>query len=178
MVRLFAILFIAAMILAFQDAPYAGQQHRSIKSLSGEQIKGYLNGKGMGLAKAAELNHYPGPRHVLDLADKLGLSKDQIAQSEKLFQDMKTEAIAAGKQIIHAEKALDSLFANNVVTPETLEAQLQRIGRLKAKLRYVHLKYHLTQKALLTPEQIKLYDQLRGYGKDGHHHGMHHHSGH
>lgn len=41
--------------------PYAGQQSRDIKALSDEEMKGYLTGAGMGFAKAAELNRYPGP---------------------------------------------------------------------------------------------------------------------
>ena len=32
-------------------------------------------GRGMGLALAAELNGYPGPAHVLELADKLDLAR-------------------------------------------------------------------------------------------------------
>jgi hypothetical protein len=52
-------------------SPYTGQERREIKALSNEEIDRYLSGDGMGLAKAAELNHYPGPRHVLELADQL-----------------------------------------------------------------------------------------------------------
>ena len=36
-------------------------------------------GRGMGLALAAELNGYPGPSHVLELADKLKLSAEDKA---------------------------------------------------------------------------------------------------
>jgi len=55
--------------------PCAGQQERPIKSLSEAEIQGYLNGEGRGLAKVAELNHYPGPQHVLDLADQFALTQ-------------------------------------------------------------------------------------------------------
>jgi hypothetical protein len=41
---------------------YAGQQTRSIKAVSEEDIASLLNGKGMGMAKPAELNGYPGPK--------------------------------------------------------------------------------------------------------------------
>src|ERR1043166_1905183 len=44
-------------------SPYAGQQSREIKSLSDQEIDGLKNARGLGLAKAAELNGYPGPRH-------------------------------------------------------------------------------------------------------------------
>ena len=54
------------------DAPYAGQQARAIKSLSDEDIAALLKGEGMGMAAAAELNGYPGPAHVLQLAGSSG----------------------------------------------------------------------------------------------------------
>src|SRR6266540_3233648 len=46
--------------LAAQTSPYAGQQTREIKSLSAQDIDDLLNARGMALAKAAELNGYPG----------------------------------------------------------------------------------------------------------------------
>ena len=76
---------ISTVVYASTDKPYQGQQPRVIKSLSQSDIEGYLNGKGMGLAKAAELNHYPGPRHVLDVADKPGLTDRQKAQTRQLY---------------------------------------------------------------------------------------------
>src|SRR5689334_5411022 len=59
--------------------PYAGLEQRAVKSLSNEQIDDLKAGRGMGLALAAELNGYPGPLHVLQLADRLELSADQRA---------------------------------------------------------------------------------------------------
>lgn len=67
------ILILSMLVLqvqAIETKPYAGQQERMIKALSTSEIDGLKKGKGMGLAKAAELNHYPGPRHVLDEASK------------------------------------------------------------------------------------------------------------
>ena len=43
-------------------APYAGEAGRDIKALSPQDVDAYLNGQGMGLAKAAELNGYAGPK--------------------------------------------------------------------------------------------------------------------
>lgn len=39
------------------ESPYAGQQTREVKALSTQEVDDYLNGRGMGFAKAAELNH-------------------------------------------------------------------------------------------------------------------------
>ena len=61
-----AIALLAVPVLA-ADMPYAGQQARPIKSLSDDDIAALREGEGMGMAKAAELNGYPGPAHVLQL---------------------------------------------------------------------------------------------------------------
>ena len=79
-------------VSAIAAGPYAGQQHRSIKALSEQEITGLLAGKGMGLAKAAELNDYPGPKHVLELVDKLSLSKQQLSKTKQLFNEMEQQA--------------------------------------------------------------------------------------
>jgi len=55
--------------------PYAGQQTWTIKALSEDEIAALRNGEGMGMAKAAELNGYPGPIHVLALVAQLGLTE-------------------------------------------------------------------------------------------------------
>lgn len=58
-------------------SPYAGEENHNIKALSAQEVEGYLNGNGMGLSKVAELNHYPGPKHVLELSEKLELAPKQ-----------------------------------------------------------------------------------------------------
>src|SRR6266513_6395086 len=73
-------------------SPYAGQQQRTIKALSVQEIGDLLEGRGMGLAKAGELNSYPGPLHVLQLADQLGLSDAQRAATASLQATMRDQA--------------------------------------------------------------------------------------
>jgi hypothetical protein len=58
-------------------SPYAGQQ-QSVKALSDEEMSTLLSGQGSGFAKPAELNGYPGPAHVLELAGPLGLDAPQL----------------------------------------------------------------------------------------------------
>ena len=65
--------------------PYAGQQVRAVTSLSPEELNGFLEGRGMGLAKAAELNGYPGPMHLLELEKELGLTASQRREVELAF---------------------------------------------------------------------------------------------
>ena len=58
-------------------SPYASLVDREIKALSAEQLANLREGRGMGLSLPAELNGYPGPKHVLELADGLGLTPAQ-----------------------------------------------------------------------------------------------------
>jgi Spy/CpxP family protein refolding chaperone len=144
--------------------PYAGLEARPIKALSEQQIADLQAGRGMGLALAAELNGYPGPMHVLELADRLGLTAEQRARTEALFAAMREEAIGLGEAVIRREAELNRLFAERTADLTGLHAVVAEIGLKQASLRVVHLKYHLAMRELLTPEQTATYQALRGYG--------------
>ena len=146
-----------------QHQPYAGMETRAIKTLSDQQIADLEAGNGMGLALAAELNGYPGPRHAIDLADQLRLTADKISRLMALYGAMKTETIPIGATLIAQERSLNSEFADHTVTLASLQATTQQIGETQAALRAAHLKYHLATVAILTPEQVKRYGELRGY---------------
>jgi len=169
------LLLLAAITTDVSAAPqasaYAGQEAREIKSLSPEEINAYLSGKGMGLAKAAELNGYPGPAHVLELARQLALTPEQRTRTEALFAAMEAKAIPLGRAIVEEERKLDRLFAGKTVTPALLASSLSELGSLQAKVRGVHLEAHLAQVQILTPEQNTRYAQLRGYDASGAHMG-------
>ena len=150
-------------------APYAGQESRDIKSLSADEVAGLLAGKGMGFAKPAELNGYPGPAHVLELADKLALTPQQRRQTEDLFAGMQQRAIAEGRALVDEERKLDRLFATRAIDPAALAATLDRIAILQSRVRAAHLEAHLAQAAILEPAQMAKYAALRGYGA-GHSH--------
>jgi hypothetical protein len=77
----FALLGLFVTAAGQAPSPYAGQEGRPIKALSETEMRDLAEGRGMGLAKAAELNSYPGPLHVLELADRLELSEAQRAAS-------------------------------------------------------------------------------------------------
>ena len=82
--------------------PYAGMQAREIKALSPEDTARLLQGHGMSLALAAELNGYPGPSHVLELAQPLQLTEAQRAQTQALMDAHKAEARELGLSVIAA----------------------------------------------------------------------------
>ncbi len=149
-------------------SPYSGEESRAIKALSDADVKAYLEGTGMGLARPAELNQYPGPRHVLDNAEALRLSETQRTGIEASFREMKAEAVALGQQIVEAERRLDALFAERTASQPAVSQLTREIAELQGQLRAVHLRAHVGVRALLTPEQIEQYVALRGYAHGGH----------
>ena len=78
-----------------QHSPYAGHEMSEIPSLTPDELAQLRNGEGMGFAKAAELNHFPGPRHVLDMAGELELTAEQRARTEEIFDAMLSIIVGA-----------------------------------------------------------------------------------
>ena len=149
---------------AATQSPYAGMQTRAIKSLSGQDIDDLRRGAGWGLALAAELNGVPGPAHLLDLRDEIGLSPAQVEAIEAIFVAMQAEAQVAGERFIAAEAAIEAAFRAGDLTPGRLRALIDTAAAARAELRYVHLSRHLDTPPLLTADQIARYTALRGYG--------------
>ena len=92
--------FISMLIATFgfseadhsHKSKYAGEEKGEIKSLSATDIEELQNGKGWGLAKAAELNGVPGPAHLLEMKEEIELSAEQIRVIEKIYMKMKQES--------------------------------------------------------------------------------------
>jgi Spy/CpxP family protein refolding chaperone len=155
---------IALSAVAFaQQSPYAGQQARPIKALSSADLDALTNGTGMGMAKAGELNGYPGPAHILMMAAMLNLTANQTAAITAIKNRMSNSAKALGATILDREQILDRQFATGTINPTLLSEETGEIGRLQGQLRAVHLKAHIETKAALTAEQITAYNKMRGY---------------
>ncbi|WP_286758457.1 hypothetical protein [Ralstonia sp. RL] len=153
-----------------QRSPYAGEQQRALKAVSAQDIADLEAGRGMGLSKVAELNHYPGPKHVLDAAKSLKLADTQIQQVRQLQEGMQHEAQRLGTQILAKEAELDSLFSGHNANEDQVHTLVADIAKLQGELRFVHVNAHLATTRLLTSEQILAYDQLRGYTDSTSHH--------
>ena len=163
---------LTALAVAQSPSPYAAEMTRTVKALSVEEARDLLEGRGMGLAKAAEFNRYPGPMHVLELAGPLGLSDTDAAAVRQVFEAMRSEARALGQKILAAEAELDRLFALGLADAATVEALTAKIGALQGKLRAVHLKAHLAIRPMFVAETVARYDALRGYTSEAvHSHG-------
>lgn len=153
-----------------QVSPYAGQEIRNIKSLSDSDVQSLRNGTGEafgGMAKLAELNGYPGPRHVLDMASELQLTDRQRVEIELIYQNMSNKAKNIGVAIIALEQDMDRALANKTITEENLKLMLDKSGDLYGQLRFVHLSAHLDTVQMLTVEQVQMYNKIRGYDSGG-----------
>jgi hypothetical protein len=146
-------------------SPYAGQRHAAETGLLANEFEALSKGAGFAMALPAELNGYPGPRHMLDATDasQFSLSPGQREAIQNLYDRMLSEARAKGQEIIQAEAQLALRFRQADVDETTLREILQRIANLRADLRFIHLRTHLKTKVMLTPEQIRRYNTVRGY---------------
>src|SRR5512134_77899 len=68
-------------------SPYAADSS-PVRGLTAREVDDLLNGRGAGFARTAELNSYPGPRHAIDLADRLELTAGQRATAGRIFEGM------------------------------------------------------------------------------------------
>lgn len=144
-------------------SPYAGQEARQITSLSEADVEELTRGGGWGLAKAAELNGMPGPAHLLEMKNEIGLSSVQVSEIIVVRDAMRAEAKRLGRKLIDMERALDEGFKGKSFTPETLEVAVVKLGNVRAQLRFAHLSAHLLTPQILTDAQVSKYNQLRGY---------------
>ncbi|WP_299507602.1 hypothetical protein [uncultured Roseobacter sp.] len=171
MIRLLAFLtapIAAASIAAAEEShqPYQGFETREITSLSEQDIDALRGGSGWGLALPAELNGFPGPAHVLELADELGLSESQEQRFSLIFQAMRVEAIAKGEALIDSERNLDKGFRSGDLDADQLRRLIEAAEAARADLRFVHLSRHLMTLDLLDEDQVAAYAVLRGYASD------------
>lgn len=158
-------LLLAAPALAQHGgpSPYSGQHHRAIKALSEKEVSDLLAGAGMGYAKAAELNRYPGPMHALEHAAELELSPAQREELASLMKRHKAEARELGVRVVDLERELDQLFATRTANEASVDRLLEQLAQAQARLRGSHLKAHLETTALLRRDQIDRYVKARGY---------------
>lgn len=144
-----------------------------VRGMSEELIQTYRTGGGGGVALLAELNGHPGPRHILDLADDLELTSEQLEQIQALIDVIQPEAIQIGEAILAGEAALEEAFRQQTIDERSLEARLTNLGTLQAELRFIHLRTHLATVEILTPDQIERYNIVRGYAAENSSQGQH-----
>jgi len=164
---LFVLLLIAGAALA-QDrlsSPYRQQAETGLRALDEKEIADLKAGTGMGLARAAELNSYPGPRHVLDAiaSGRLPASREQLERIQQVFNTMNSDAVNIGAKILAEEQTLEAGFRSATITDAELRSRVAAIAALRGELRTIHLTAHLVTRRILSETQIARYNELRGY---------------
>jgi Spy/CpxP family protein refolding chaperone len=129
-------------------------------------------GSGAGMGSYADLNGYPGPKHILEMRDTLQLTDNQEKDIEAIFDEMSGNARAKGEQVIAREEELHARFKNSAAMEPEIRRLAGEIGRLRGELRAVHLTAHIQARRVLTKEQIALYNTLR-HGTAHHASGAH-----
>lgn len=145
--------------------PHAGgpQQdpHRRVQEYEEEFERVVAQGRGFGMAFAADRNGYPGPQHVLELGERLRLTTEQQARVRALMDAMLAEARPKSARLLEAERRLRDLFANGRADEASVQAAVAEAERARAEVRLVHLRAHLATRALLTEEQRRIYHEAR-----------------
>ena len=137
------------------------QGHQVAQTCASEFEKVVGEGRGFGLAFAADQNGYPGPMHVLELKDRLKLTADQEAKARELMHAMFTESRPKSARLLEAEAKLRRLFAERVADAPAVRAAVAEVERARTEVRLVHLLTHLKTRDLLTEDQRRIYHEAR-----------------
>ncbi len=137
------------------------QGHQVAQTCASEFEKVVGEGRGFGLAFAADQNGYPGPMHILELKDRLKLTADQEGKARELMHAMFTESRPKGARLLDAEARLRRLFAERVADAPAVRAAVAEVERARTEVRLVHLLTHLTTRNLLTEDQRRIYHEAR-----------------
>jgi Spy/CpxP family protein refolding chaperone len=120
-----------------------------------------LAGDAAGQAKFAEANGYPGPKQVLDLGAVLNLTADQKRRVSEIYKATDARARELGKRIVRVEDELNTAFRQGLVSERSVNDDAEQIGRLRGKLRAVHLTARMRTKDVLTRAQIDMMKSMR-----------------
>ena len=135
--------------------------HQAAETCSAEFDKVVGEGRGFGLAFAADQNGYPGPLHVLELKDQLKLTADQEAKARALLHAMFAESKPKSARLLEAEAKLPRLFADRAADDAAVRAAVAEVERARSEVRVVHLLTHLKTRDLLTEDQRRIYHEAR-----------------
>jgi Spy/CpxP family protein refolding chaperone len=134
---------------------------QSIKPISEYNLPGVGKGEGAGSGEAAELNGYPGPAHVIQMAANLGLDDRQIGAVKAIHEEMLQAVRAIAGEVKERQHELDALFESGTVTVAALEKATSAVSEAQGRLHFVHFRAHLKTREVLTPSQISTFKQIQ-----------------
>src|SRR5687767_15843503 len=91
-----------ALAIALSSPLSSSPAQSPASALTPEEVSQLLGGEGTGQAKAAEMSGYPGPKHVLEPADKPDVSPTQRQAVTAIFDRKAADAKSLGAQIVDA----------------------------------------------------------------------------
>jgi Spy/CpxP family protein refolding chaperone len=141
------------------------QGHQAAQACAIEFEKVVGEGRGFGMAFAADQNGYPGPMHVLELKDRLKLTADQDAKMRELMHAMFAESRPKSARLLEAEAKLRRLFAERAADDAAVRTAVGEVERARSEVRLVHLLTHLRTRDLLTEDQRRIYHEARWGGR-------------
>lgn len=124
-----------------------------------DQVVG--EGRGFGLAFAADQHGYPGPMHVLELKDLLRLTPEQEARMQALMHAMFAESRPKSARLLELEARLRALFASGTADEARVRAAVADVEGARAEVRLVHLLAHVKTREVLTEAQRTAYHAAR-----------------
>ncbi|MGH6689995.1 MAG: periplasmic heavy metal sensor [Gammaproteobacteria bacterium] len=158
----------AVVVMAAKPASSAGphqggghSDYRAVDQWLKEFDRVVADGRGFGLAFAADQQGYPGPMHVLELKDRLRLTSDQERAAQLLVDAMFAQSRPAGARLLAAEQRLRTVFSAGTASEAAVRAAAADIERARTEVRLVHLLAHLKTREILSVEQRGLYHAAR-----------------
>jgi len=112
-----------------------------------------LNGDPAGQTMTADSNGFPSPQKILFFKDQLNLTKDQVKKIDEMLKNVPVSARVKGEEVVEAEEELSNIFAAGNVNERILRTKLERIGKLRAELRFIYLQAYLKAKQVLSANQ-------------------------
>ena len=135
--------------------------HQRMAAYQREIDQVLADGRGAGLAFAADQNGYPGPLHVLELTRELQITVEQEARMRGLFETMRSEARVRAARLAAAETRLARLFADRAADESAVRVAVEDAEAARRDVRLVHLLAHLQTHDVLTEAQRQKYHELR-----------------
>jgi Spy/CpxP family protein refolding chaperone len=133
-----------------------------LSGISESEKKALLAGSGLGAGMIAMQNGYPGPKHVLEMGDELGLTAEQKEEIGTLFAERKASFVDMGSELVKKDEELTAMFASGSVKTKDVEKLAREIGQLQGELRAGHLNAHVLTWEALTEAQREKLASMRG----------------
>jgi Spy/CpxP family protein refolding chaperone len=130
--------------------------------VSEQEKEALLKGAGLGAGMIAMMNGYPGPKHVLEMGDELGLTAEQRESIGKTYGKVKAESVEFGTELVEKDEKLTALFASGSVSTGEVEKLSREIGELQGRVRAAHLNAHVETYDALTPAQREQLSSMQG----------------